>query len=422
MLKSTSTVLGDSTLRETGMDVGAAVVFSVNPPSPLESDVCADEQESILRNWHTVGTSADQSAGENSIEGYIKFEPEAMDHGIRAASLLMNTTLLNTSGRFGPSGQKSSDGPGAAANNSKGELYGKKGVGSSRRSGSGEAHRKSELYKTELYGDNCQFAHSAHELNHVTRHPRYKTQLCTSFQSQGYCKYNDRCTFIHHPEEARVSPLSTRRGSAPEKASWLSSSSTSSSGISVSVPEPKNERLRALSDSGLAYSENSNRAAKAREPVLTSVAPPPIFSQAQHTATATTINATNGVEAVPDAMFGIIDEVNPFPAPTMRRQRRMEINQPSDPISIAAGLGRYHQNVSGYSADLGYSTTPDVAPFSFTGMGLGLSITPTGAALPLPFRQDVSNPWRENAEADDDEQWAFKLAHYISTPQNGFRI
>ncbi|KAI8354816.1 hypothetical protein B0O80DRAFT_375869, partial [Mortierella sp. GBAus27b] len=54
------------------------------------------------------------------------------------------------------------------------------------------------------YGDNCQFAHSEEELNQVTRHPRYKTQMCTSFQNQGYCKYNDRCTFIHHPEEARV--------------------------------------------------------------------------------------------------------------------------------------------------------------------------------------------------------------------------
>ncbi|ORZ22806.1 hypothetical protein BCR41DRAFT_302870, partial [Lobosporangium transversale] len=58
------------------------------------------------------------------------------------------------------------------------------------------------------YGDNCQFAHSTEELQYVTRHPRYKTQFCTSFQSQGYCKYNDRCTFIHHPEEARV-PISS---------------------------------------------------------------------------------------------------------------------------------------------------------------------------------------------------------------------
>lgn len=60
---------------------------------------------------------------------------------------------------------------------------------------------------SDRYGDNCQFAHSVAELQHVNRHPRYKTQLCTSFQSQGFCKYNDRCTFIHHPEEARV-PLS----------------------------------------------------------------------------------------------------------------------------------------------------------------------------------------------------------------------
>ncbi|KAI9235956.1 MAG: hypothetical protein BYD32DRAFT_356905, partial [Podila humilis] len=55
------------------------------------------------------------------------------------------------------------------------------------------------------YGDQCQFAHSKEELQHVNRHPRYKTQFCMSFQAHGYCKYNERCTFIHHPEEARVS-------------------------------------------------------------------------------------------------------------------------------------------------------------------------------------------------------------------------
>lgn len=60
---------------------------------------------------------------------------------------------------------------------------------------------------SDRYGDNCQFAHSVAELQHVNRHPRYKTQLCTSYQSQGFCKYNERCTFIHRPEEARV-PLS----------------------------------------------------------------------------------------------------------------------------------------------------------------------------------------------------------------------
>src|SRR5690554_4488073 len=73
------------------------------------------------------------------------------------------------------------------------------------------------------YGDNCQFAHSVKELNQVHRHPRYKTQLCKSFQSQGFCKYNDRCTFIHHSEEARVpQATSTIRGSSSAQSPWSS--------------------------------------------------------------------------------------------------------------------------------------------------------------------------------------------------------
>ena len=67
----------------------------------------------------------------------------------------------------------------------------------------------------------------------MNRHPRYKTQLCTSFQSQGFCKYNDRCTFIHHPEETRVplSPSLFRKTPAQ-----VASSSQPPAKISTQVP------------------------------------------------------------------------------------------------------------------------------------------------------------------------------------------
>lgn len=58
-------------------------------------------------------------------------------------------------------------------------------------------------YKTELcrpfeeageckYGDKCQFAHGAHELRNLQRHPKYKTELCRTFHSVGFCPYGAR--------------------------------------------------------------------------------------------------------------------------------------------------------------------------------------------------------------------------------------
>ncbi|PSN43520.1 hypothetical protein C0J52_22629 [Blattella germanica] len=70
-------------------------------------------------------------------------------------------------------------------------------------------------YKTELcrpyeesgackYGDKCQFAHGAHELRNLVRHPKYKTELCRTFHTIGFCPYGPRCHFIHNAEEART--------------------------------------------------------------------------------------------------------------------------------------------------------------------------------------------------------------------------
>ncbi|KAK6621149.1 hypothetical protein RUM43_011455 [Polyplax serrata] len=72
----------------------------------------------------------------------------------------------------------------------------------------------SSRYKTELcrpfeesgsckYGDKCQFAHGAHELRSLARHPKYKTELCRTFHTIGFCPYGPRCHFVHNAEEAR---------------------------------------------------------------------------------------------------------------------------------------------------------------------------------------------------------------------------
>ncbi|KAF9130437.1 hypothetical protein BGW39_003073 [Mortierella sp. 14UC] len=182
---------------DTAMDLGSgiSVLFSVNPPSPAESELCSDDQETIVRTWCTAGPSTEQLlGGEDRAHAHVPCTTQA-DSATTSATPM--STSSNTLSNVDPSG--------------------KKGVRGLRR-GSSENNKKAELYKTELcisvhsglvckYGDNCQFAHSVAELQHVNRHPRYKTQLCTSFQSHGFCKYNDRCTFIHHPDEARV-PIS----------------------------------------------------------------------------------------------------------------------------------------------------------------------------------------------------------------------
>lgn len=68
--------------------------------------------------------------------------------------------------------------------------------------------KKIELYKTEIcrsyeengycrYNEKCQFAHSEDELRHISRHPRYKTEICKTYWEEGTCPYGKRCCFIH---------------------------------------------------------------------------------------------------------------------------------------------------------------------------------------------------------------------------------
>jgi len=40
----------------------------------------------------------------------------------------------------------------------------------------------------------------------VNRHPKYKTDLCRTYHSVGFCPYGPRCHFIHALEEMQKSP------------------------------------------------------------------------------------------------------------------------------------------------------------------------------------------------------------------------
>ncbi|XP_034712739.1 cysteine three histidine 1 [Etheostoma cragini] len=82
----------------------------------------------------------------------------------------------------------------------------------------------STRYKTELctsysttgfckYAERCQFAHGLHELHVPFRHPKYKTELCRSFHTTSYCYYGSRCLFVHNPTERR--PALRRRSNVP---------------------------------------------------------------------------------------------------------------------------------------------------------------------------------------------------------------
>ncbi|KAG0277533.1 hypothetical protein BGZ96_002829 [Linnemannia gamsii] len=194
--KPLNSELGTPSSTDTSMDLGSSVsvLFSVNPPSPVESELCSDEQEAIVRTWCTSGPSTEQLLGEDHVQPFCDTQDDSATTSAGASAAVTG-----------------------GDDNSESSISGKRGTRGPRR-GSSESNKKAELYKTELcisvhsglvckYGDNCQFAHSVAELQHVNRHPRYKTQLCTSYQSHGFCKYNERCTFIHRPEEARV-PLS----------------------------------------------------------------------------------------------------------------------------------------------------------------------------------------------------------------------
>ncbi|XP_034042732.1 mRNA decay activator protein ZFP36L2-like isoform X2 [Thalassophryne amazonica] len=82
----------------------------------------------------------------------------------------------------------------------------------------------STRYKTEVctsyastgwcrYAERCQFAHGLSELRLPSYHPKYKTELCRNYHNTGYCDYGSRCLFVHNPTEQR--PVKRRRRNIP---------------------------------------------------------------------------------------------------------------------------------------------------------------------------------------------------------------
>ncbi|KAG0207557.1 hypothetical protein BGX28_001220 [Mortierella sp. GBA30] len=433
---------GVNVFRETSMDLGSgggAVLFSVNPPSPLESDYCSDDQESILKTWHTDGTSNSKDLGTgwaHHAQGSIIFAPTLMDHGTRlsssarAASSQPATTKLPKSSAKTPLT--------SSANLGKGSKRAQ-----NRRSSAGEANRRTELYKTEMcisvssgvpcrYGDNCQFAHSAQELNHVHRHPRYKTQLCTSFQSQGYCKYNDRCTFIHHLDEARI-PLSPSifRAGRSTNTTRSSSSSDSASASRVATPissskreQKSSERLRASSDPGIVYVGHSTgttidtveltlndntKPNLAHLPTMCTpqTAPVPeiqntLLSGGIQSSWASCLQDTCGVP------FGHASE------PFQERDTGLQFSHQASHVDFAPSSYYYTlSNVMRLTGSRPEHTAYPLATASTIGPSSVLQRT---TAFTDGFQDSV------DMDTEVDMEWYSSLGHFISTPQNEFTI
>ncbi|KAF9947733.1 hypothetical protein BGZ72_010316 [Mortierella alpina] len=429
---SSSPVYGVSGLRDTSMDLGSgggAVLFSVNPPSPLESEYYSDDQESILRTWHTDGASSSARLGADESsrdQEPVTFEPAAMDHGIKISQGARSTQSKPLKSTVSSLPNSSLETP------SKG---GKRTQG--RRSSTGEPNRKTELYKTEMcisvnsgvpcrYGDNCQFAHSAQELNHVNRHPRYKTQLCTSFQRQGYCKYNDRCTFIHHLEEARA-PLSPSIAQSCHSSTttWSSSSSSDSasdSRVVTPVPsgkrEPKSERQRAKSDPGIAFTDPLATVVESSSLIFTESSPRKAFVPQVSSAHALPI---------PEGYTRLLQGSDLSWAMFLRRNCGRATDFPSDhtqdddgaltsPPPYDPGEGARYSNTTAVLCP----GPGKVAYLSDTATALGR--TSSLGSVPSPADVDARSAECADAELEVDMEWYSSLGHFIATPQNDFAI
>lgn len=60
------------------------------------------------------------------------------------------------------------------------------------------------------YGDNCSFAHGAHELQRRLNVPsNYKTVKCKNYHENMFCHFGSRCQFIHDPSPKETLDLNS---------------------------------------------------------------------------------------------------------------------------------------------------------------------------------------------------------------------
>lgn len=127
--KPLNSELGSPSSTDTTMDLGSnvSVLFSVNPPSPVESELCSDDQEAIVRTWCTAGPSTEQLLGEDRVHAFC----DIRDGSATATAGASAATA------------------GGSNNSDDSLISGKRGTRGPRR-GSSENNKKAELYKTEL--------------------------------------------------------------------------------------------------------------------------------------------------------------------------------------------------------------------------------------------------------------------------------
>lgn len=312
----------------------------------------------------------------------------------------------------------------------------------------------------------------------MNRHPRYKTQFCMSFQAHGYCKYNERCTFIHHPEEARASleSIPGYQGNTTDGTSNTTAEPTSP------TKDPRADRTRALSDPGFAsassatgelterdsspHQETRHRSNASYPPdLLYKLAHPQMaqFTDREYTASAfplamerenmmerenvmrenmamareTLIRETMAMASVasivvPLSAMSLCTHVEaPQPIPQLQAPQAPE---PQFQATQAQGPQLKVSQVQAPQFQASQAQTPQIqAPqiqvpqVQAPHKALPLPPQPQAAATPSGrYPPHMTPPDRKDAPTEDsaevDEQWARAMAAYISTSDNEFEM
>ncbi|KAL1425601.1 hypothetical protein MTO96_019030 [Rhipicephalus appendiculatus] len=178
--------------------------------------------------------------------------------------------------------------------------------------------RRHDSHEPAVYGDKCQFAHGGHELRTLARHPKYKTELCRTFHTAGFCPYGPRCHFIHNSDESRKSLLTNINPPPPPRPKALSVGSFGSLGSAGDLSPPSSP----LYD----------------DPFF--AAPSTAFSFSQDFATLVTSPGFGGgsSQVSPFSALSLPESAFPFPAAGAAAQNRVVEGPPSPVDSLGSEL------------------------------------------------------------------------------------